>query len=100
MAIQMGIPMARIELLDEVQMKGMNIYNPDMKMPEKPHLFLEFHGTEAGVVEQVEMFKAASEEFGASDFNWATHTEDRNRLWKARHNAYYAGRLCDQEQRV
>lgn len=92
MAIQMGIPMARIELLDELQMKGMNIYNPDMKMPEKPHLFLEFHGTEAGVVEQVEMFKAVSEEFGVSDFNWATRTEDRNRLWKARHNAYYAGK--------
>lgn len=92
MAIQMGIPMARIELLDEMQMKGMNIYNPDMPMPEKPHLFLEFHGTEAGVAEQVEMFKAASEEYGASDFNWATRTEDRNRLWKARHNAYYAGR--------
>ena len=92
MAIQMGIPMARIELLDELQMRGMNIYNPDMKLPEKPHLFLEFHGTEAGVVEQVEMFKAVSEEFGASDFNWATHTEDRNRLWKARHNAYYAGK--------
>ena len=92
MAIQMGIPMARIELLDELQMKGMNIYNPDMKMPEKPHLFLEFHGTEAGVVEQVEMFKAVSQEFGVSDFNWATRTEDRNRLWKARHNAYYAGK--------
>ena len=92
MAIQMGIPMARIELLDELQMKGMNIYNPDMKLPEKPHLFLEFHGTEAGVVEQVEMFKAVSEEYGASDFNWATRTEDRNRLWKARHNAYYAGK--------
>ncbi|ASJ74171.1 FAD-binding oxidoreductase [Granulosicoccus antarcticus] len=92
MAIQMGIPMARIELLDQVQMKGMNIYNPDMQMPEKPHLFLEFHGTEAGVAEQVEMFKSASEEFGASDFNWATRTEDRNRLWKARHNAYYAGK--------
>ncbi len=92
MAIQMGIPMARIELLDELQMKGMNIYNPDMKMPEKPHLFLEFHGTEAGVAEQVEMFKAVSEEFGASDFKWATRTEERNRLWKARHNAYYAGR--------
>ena len=92
MAIQMGIPMARIELLDELQMKGMNIYNPDMKLPEKPHLFLEFHGTEAGVVEQVEMFKAVSEEFGASDFNWATRAEDRNRLWKARHNAYYAGK--------
>ena len=92
MAIQMGIPMARIEMLDEMQMKGMNIYNPDMPMPEKPHLFLEFHGTQAGVAEQVEMFKSVSEEFGASEFHRATRTEDRNRLWKARHNAYYAGK--------
>ncbi|MDB4222650.1 FAD-binding protein [Granulosicoccus sp.] len=92
MANQMGIPMARIELLDEVQMRGMNIYNPDMSFPEKPHLFLEFHGTEAGVAEQVELFRSASEEFGASNFEWATKTEDRNRLWQARHNAYYAGK--------
>lgn len=92
MAIQMGIPMARIELLDEVQMKGMNIYNPDMNLPEKPHLFLEFHGSEAGVKEQVEMFESVGEEFGVSDFEWATRAEDRNRLWTARHNAYYAGK--------
>lgn len=92
LAIQMGIPMARIELLDEVQMKGMNIYNPDMGLPEVPHLFLEFHGSEAGVAEQVENFSALVEEHGGSDFQWATKTEDRNRLWQARHNAYYAGR--------
>jgi len=92
MATQMGIPMARIELLDETQMRGMNIYNPDMSFPEKPHLFLEFHGTESGVAEQVELFRSASEEFGASNFEWATKTEDRNRLWQARHNAYYAGK--------
>lgn len=92
MSMQMGIPMARVELLDELQMKGMNIYNPDMSMPEKPHLFLEFHGTEAGVAEQVDMFKAVCDEFNASNFQWATKTEDRNRLWQARHNAYYAGK--------
>ena len=91
MAIQMGIPMARIELLDDVQMKGMNLYNPDLSFPEKPHLFLEFHGSESGVAEQVEMFKDIGEEYGVSDFQWATKTEDRNRLWRARHNAYYAG---------
>ncbi len=91
-AIQMGIPMARIELLDEVQMKGMNVYNPDMGLPEVPHLFLEFHGSEAGVAEQVESFSALVDEHGGSDFQWATKTEDRNRLWQARHNAYYAGR--------
>ena len=92
MAIQMGIPMARIELLDEVQMKGMNIFNPDLNLPEKPHLFLEFHGSEASVKEQVELFEGAGEEFGALDFAWATKAEDRARLWAARHNAYYAGK--------
>lgn len=92
MAIQMGIPMARIELLDEVQMQGMNTYNPDMKLPEIPHLFLEFHGTESSVEEQVATFNEISEEFGVSNFQWATREEDRNRLWKARHSAYYAGK--------
>ncbi len=92
LAIQMEIPLARAELLDEVQMKGMNLYNPLSKMPEKPHLFLEFHGTEASVAEQVEMFKGVCDEYGASDFQWATKTEDRNKLWSARHNAYYAGK--------
>lgn len=92
LAIQMGLPMARIELLDEVQMRGMNIYNPDMPMPEAPHLFLEFHGTEASVAEQVETFGELVAEHGGSDFQWATRTEDRNRLWQARHNAYYAGK--------
>ena len=99
LAIQMGLPMARIELLDEVQMTGMNIYNPDMGLPEVPHLFLEFHGSEAGVAEQVESFAALVEDHGGSDFKWATRTEDRNRLWQARHNAYYAGKAlrpgCD-----
>ena len=92
MAIQMGLPMARIELLDEVQMQGMNLYNPDLGLPEKPHLFLEFHGTEAGVKEHVELFESVGEEFGASGFEWATKAEDRNRLWTARHNAYYAAK--------
>jgi len=92
LSIQMGIPLARIELLDEVQMQGMNIYNPDMMMPEKPHLFLEFHGTESHVAEQVEMFNTVVEEYGATDFKWASKEEDRNRLWKARHSAYYAGK--------
>ena len=92
MAIQMGIPLARVELLDEMQMKGMNIFNPDLNLPEKPHLFLEYHGSGASVKEQVELFKGVGEEFGVSDFTWATKVEDRNRLWAARHNAYYAGK--------
>ena len=91
-AIQMGIPMARIELLDSLQMQGMNLYNPEMNLPEQPHLFLEFHGTEASVAEQIEMFSEIGREFAMSDFAWAEKTEDRNRLWAARHNAYYAGK--------
>ncbi len=91
-AIQMGLPMARVELLDELQMKGMNIFNPELNLPEKPHLFLEFHGSEAGVKEQVEVFENIGDEFCALGFVWATKAEDRNRLWQARHNAYYAGK--------
>ena len=92
LAIQSGIPLARVELLDDVQMKGMNIHNVDMNLPEKPHLFLEFHGSEAGAAEQVGMFRDISDEFGGSDFQWATKAEDRNKLWKARHEAYYAAK--------
>ena len=91
-AIQMGLPLARIELLDDVQMRGMNIYNPDLHLPEKPHLFLEFHGTASGVEEQVALFGEIAGENGAQGFRWASRTEDRNRLWEARHNAYYAGK--------
>ncbi|WBU60562.1 FAD-binding oxidoreductase [Paracoccus albus] len=92
LAIQTGLPMARIELLDEIQMKGMNLFTPDLNLPEKPHLFIEFHGTEAGVGEQVESFEAIAGEFGVSDFRWARNTEDRNKLWQARHNAYFAAK--------
>ena len=91
-AMQAGLPMARIEFLDEVQMRGMNIYNPDMKLPETPHLFLEFHGSETGTAEQVEIFSAIAAEHGGGDLVWATRAEDRNRLWKARHDAYYAAK--------
>jgi D-lactate dehydrogenase (cytochrome) len=99
LAIQSGLPMARIELLDELQMKGMNTYNPDMNLPEKPHLFLEFHGSESGVAEQVESFRDIANEFGGEAFDWATKTEDRNRLWEARHNAYWAARSLRQGAR-
>ena len=91
-AMQAGLPMARIEFLDEVQMRGLNIYNPDMKLPETPHLFLEFHGSETGTAEQVEIFSAIAAEHGGGDLDWATRAEDRNRLWKARHDAYYAAK--------
>ena len=92
LAIQSGIPFARVELLDEIQMRGMNLYNADISYPEKPHLFLEFQGTSASTAEQVEMFSAISNDLGASEFQWATKTEERNMLWKARHEAYYAAK--------
>ena len=55
-----------------------------------PTLFFEFHGTERGVAEQAEMVQEITAEFGARDYRWATRQEDRNKLWEARHNAYYA----------
>ncbi|WP_374447241.1 FAD-linked oxidase C-terminal domain-containing protein [Stella sp.] len=87
--IQSGIPVARIELLDEVQMAAINRYSK-LDYPEQPTLFCEFHGTAAGVAEQSEMVKAIAAEEGAADFQWATKPEDRSRLWAARHTAYYA----------
>jgi len=87
--IQMGIPMARIELLDEVQVDSVNKYSK-LGLPAKPLLMLEFHGTEAGVKEQVETFKMIAEENGGSDFDWKIRPEDRNELWKARHEAAFA----------
>ena len=92
LAIQSGIPIARVELLDETQMRGMNNYNKDLEFPEKPHLFLEFHGSSASTQEQIDDFKSIAEEYGAYNFDWATKTEERNRLWKARHDAYYAAK--------
>ena len=87
--IQMGVPVARIELLDEVQMDAINKFSK-LDYPLKPTLFFEFHGTEKGVVEQAETVEAIAGDFGAEEFRWATKAEDRNRLWQARHDAYYA----------
>ena len=89
--IQIGIPVARIELLDEVQMDAVNRY-AKLDYPVQPTLFFEFHGTEAGVAEQAEMVKEIAGEHGGGDFRWATKAEERNRLWQARHDAYYAGK--------
>lgn len=87
--IQMGIPVARIELLDELQMEACNRYS-DLEYPVAPTLFLEFHGSAAGVAEQAETVQTLATGNGAGDFQWATRTEDRNRLWQARHDAAYA----------
>jgi D-lactate dehydrogenase (cytochrome) len=89
-AMQTGINVARIELLDEVQMEASIRYSKLDGVAAKPTLFFEFHGSQAGVREQSEAMQAASDEFGGSAYQWATQTEDRTRLWKARHDAYYA----------
>ncbi len=88
--IQMGIPVARIELVDRDYMKAINSYSKT-DYPELDTLFLEFHGTNDGVAEQVKLFEEISRGFGASGFQWARQEEDRTRLWRARHDAYYAG---------
>ncbi|MEO0496989.1 MAG: FAD-linked oxidase C-terminal domain-containing protein [Pseudomonadota bacterium] len=88
-AIQCGLPVARIELVDELNMRAINAYS-NLNHGESPTLFLEFHGTEASVAEQLETFAAIAGEFGGRNFEAAVHTEDRNRLWQARHDAYWA----------
>jgi len=88
--IQSGIPVARIELLDEVQVRGVNNYSKT-DYAEAPTLFFEFHGTEAGVAEQARMVGELARDNGGADFRWATLPEERSRLWQARHDAYYGG---------
>jgi D-lactate dehydrogenase (cytochrome) len=87
--IQSGIPVARIELFDELQVKACNVYSK-LTLPETPLLFLEFHGTEAGVKEQSERFGEISADLGGGPFTWTTNTEERTKLWQARHDAYWA----------
>jgi D-lactate dehydrogenase (cytochrome) len=89
--IQSGIPVARIELMDELQVKATNLYSK-LSLPEAPMLFVEFHGSPAGVAEQSERFAEIARELGAGPFEWAMQSEDRTRLWQARHDAYWAGR--------
>jgi len=89
LTIQNGIPIARIELLDETQIAAINKYSKlDYKVA--PTLFFEFHGTAGGVAEQAEGVEAIAGEHGGADFRWATAPEDRSKLWQARHDAYYA----------
>ena len=89
--IQLGIPVARIELLDEVQMNSLNRYS-GMDHPVKNTLFIEFHGSDAGVKEQAETVQAVASDHGGGAFQWATQTEQRNALWKARHDVTYANK--------
>ena len=90
--IQLGIPVARIELLDEVMIDAVNRYSR-LSHPVKPTLFFEFHGTsQAGVAEHATTVQEIASEHGAGEFQWATTTEDRARLWQARHNTLPASR--------
>jgi D-lactate dehydrogenase (cytochrome) len=91
LTIQSGIPVARIELLDALQVRACNLYSK-LTLPETPMLFVEFHGTEAGVAEQSQRFGEIARELGGGPFDWATRAEDRSRLWQARHDAYWAAR--------
>jgi D-lactate dehydrogenase (cytochrome) len=89
--IQSGIPVARIEMLDALQVKACNAYSK-LTLPETPMLFVEFHGSEAHVKEQSERFGEIAKDLGGGALDWATRAEDRTRLWQARHDAYWAGR--------
>ena len=89
--IQAGIPVARIELMDELSVRACNVYSK-LSLPETPLLFLEFHGSAAGVAEQSARFDEIAAESGGGPFTWATKPEERTRLWQARHNAYWASR--------
>jgi D-lactate dehydrogenase (cytochrome) len=91
LTIQSGIPVARIELLDEVQVKACNAYSK-LSLPEKPVLFLEFHGSPASVAEQSERFGEIARDLSGGPFTWTAKPEDRSKLWQARHDAYWAAR--------
>lgn len=91
MTIQSGLPVARIELVDDVMMRGVNLHSK-LGLPETTMLFVEFHGSEEGVKEQAERFGEIAAEFGGGAFDWATRPEDRTKLWQARHDAYWAAR--------
>ena len=90
-ALQMGLPLARIELADEVQIRACNAYS-HLSLPEVPTLFLEFHGTPSSAREQVEAFAEIARAEGGGEYRWAERPEDRSKLWQARHDAYWAAR--------
>ncbi|MBH66776.1 MAG: FAD-binding oxidoreductase [Rhodospirillaceae bacterium] len=90
LVVQAGIPVARMELLDDIQMEACIKYSKLDGYKAKPTIFFEFHGTNAGAKEQAETVQEIAEEFGGSAFQWTAEMEDRNKLWQARHDAYYA----------
>lgn len=91
MTIQLGIPVARIELMNALQVRACNAYS-GLSLPEAPSLFLEFHGSPASVQLQSEAFGEVARENGASGFVWSANPEERARIWKARHNVYWSAK--------
>jgi len=87
--IQLGVPVARIELLDTLSLQAINKFSKTT-LAEAPTLFFEFHGSPAGVKEQAETVQAIADELGGANFEWASRPEERTRLWQARHDAYFA----------
>lgn len=87
--IQLGVPIARVELIDVNSVRVVNAHSK-LALREEPLLLMEFHGSPAGVQEQAETVQAIAQEFGGNAFEWATTPEERTRLWTARHNAYFA----------
>jgi len=87
--IQMGVPVARVEFLDENGVRSINLH-AKLSLPEKPLLLFEFHGSERSVAEQAQTVQDIAAEHHAAGFEWATRPEERTRLWTARHNAYFA----------
>jgi D-lactate dehydrogenase (cytochrome) len=89
--IQAGVPVARIELADAAQMDAIKRYSK-LHLPVAPTLWLEFHGTEAGVAEQANMVQLIASEHGGADFSWTTNLENHDKLWRARHDVLYANK--------
>ena len=87
--IQLGVPIARVELIDVNTVRMVNAY-AKLGLREEPMLLMEFHGSPAGVKEQAELVQEIASEFGGNAFEWASTPEERTRLWTARHNAYFA----------
>ena len=88
--IQLGVPVARVELLNADAVRAGNLYSK-LTLRETPLLLFEFHGSEASVKEQAQTVQEIAKDCGGMDFDWAERPEDRSRLWTARHNAYFAG---------
>ena len=87
--IQLGVPIARVELIDHNTVRMVNAHSK-LGLREEPMLLMEFHGSPSGVKEQAELVQEIASEHGGNAFEWATTPEERTRLWTARHNSYFA----------